>query len=545
MNIQSHQIELYRKIIDLPAPRVFSNLVYKTFNPIEKKWHNRIIDDFYKIFENLDDVYQNSDKLAHDVLYESVNAALGILSDNAIYDIDEQKFLEEYLSKYDIWDEYFELIASQYESIIEETAQKDAYRTQRRLNRSKLVGFGPAPSIENGYRSPQGYANFSNAVDNVGHGIFNMMAKGLTAIGNSIKKDEIFKSQKTIQALDSAILSIVFASKAAVIDALNERADGAVHNYTNEEIKKASAILANVENRRIPEPDIQNEILGLFAIYPYDESIYKYLLTKFGSDGGKLDVVADYFGISILEGEKEKIFRSKLNGANLSSVAAIESNTRLLSEFAKNIGYSKYEKDLKELLDVARENEFQQEAGKFQLRTPSECDQNLVILEKYAQQIGYSHFPDWAAQVRKQIDIKQRTIDGVEYASRFNADYAQKQSKELQDNLGRRGFISTYEYPYNKGKVIRAAKIAIESTSGMKLIQMDEASGILEGKSSVSLLSWGESFRVYVGGEEDASSAVLLIQSDSRSSFAGTNKNKEIVNKLAEQILMLLKSPRI
>ena len=50
MNIQSHQIELYGKIIDLPAPKVFSNLVYKTFNPVEKKWHNRIIDDFYKIF---------------------------------------------------------------------------------------------------------------------------------------------------------------------------------------------------------------------------------------------------------------------------------------------------------------------------------------------------------------------------------------------------------------------------------------------------------------------------------------------------------------
>lgn len=141
--------------------------------------------------------------------------------------------------------------------------------------------------------------------------------------------------------------------------------------------------------------------------------------------------------------------------------------------------------------------------------------------------------------------IGTATSEDGEYSSQFNADYAQKQSQKLQDTLGRRGFLSIHEYPYNKGKVIRAAKIAIESTSGMKLIQMDEASGILDGKSSVSLLSWGESFRVQIGGEEEASSAVLLIQSDSRSSFAGTNKNKEIVNKLAEQILMLLESPRV
>lgn len=540
MNMQSHRIELYGHIIDLPAPRVFANSIHRTFNSLKKKWHKRIIDNFYHIFENLDDVYENSDKLAQDVLSESVNAAMGILAENSIYDVDEHAFINGYLRKYDVWDKYFEIIASEYESIIEETNQKDAYRTQRRLNRSKLVGFGPPPSMENGYRTAQSYANFSNTVDNIGHGIFNMMAKGVTAIGNSIKKDEIFKSPETVEALDSAACSIIFGSKEAVIDALNERHDGVIHTYTAEEMQKAGAIATNVENGRIPESDVQKQLLSLFATYPYDERIYTLLLTRFGPDAGKLDAVAEYFGISTLADAKEKIFQSKLKEVDLSSVAAIQSNISFLREFANNIGYSEYGKALKELLDTAREKEFQLEVTKYQLRTHAECDQNLAKLEIYAHQIGYDGFTDWATQVRKKLDIGQRTVDGIEYTSQFNADYAQKQSKKLQEVSGRRGFLWICECPFNKNKVVRAAKIVIEGTSGMKLIQVDEASGVLEGKSSVSLLSWGELFRVQVGGEEEASSAVLLIQSNSRSSFAGTNKNKEIADKLAEQILRLL-----
>lgn len=430
--MQSHRIELYGHIIDLPAPRVFANSIHRIFNPIGNNWHNRIVANFYNTFENLDDVYENSDKLAQDVLSESVNAALGILAENSIYDVDEQSFIECYLSKYDVWDNHFEMIASQYESIMQETAQKDAYRTQRRLNRNKLVGFGPAPSIENGYRSPQSYANFSNSVDNIGHGIFNMMAKGVTAIGNSIKKDEIFKNPSTVKALDSAVSSIISASKAAVIDALNERHDGAIHNYTKEEVQKASAILANVENGRIPESDIQKEILSLFVVYPYDEKIYKYLLNKFGADSGKLDTVAEYFGISSLVNEKEKIFRTKLKDANLSSFDTIQSNIMIFRDFAKNIGYSGYEKDLEELLDVAREKEFQLEVAKYQLQTPSEWDQNLPILESYANNINYKNFTSWASNMRGKIEAAQKQQEVKQQKKQKEDDEFEKQSKFMQ-----------------------------------------------------------------------------------------------------------------
>ncbi|OMG52953.1 hypothetical protein BJN45_11940 [Azonexus hydrophilus] len=286
--------------------------------------------------------------------------------------------------------------------------------------------------MENGYRSPQSYANFSNAVDNIGHGIFNMMAKGVTAIGNSIKKDGIFKSPATVKALDSAVSSIILASKSAVIDALNERHGGAIYNYTKEEAQKASAILLNSENGRIPESDIQKEILGLFAVYPYDERIYKYLLTKFGADSGKLDAVADYFGIPGLANEKERIFRSKLNDANLSSVDAIQSSIGLFRDFANNIGYAGYEKDLEELLDTVREKEFQMEVAKYQLQTLSEWDQNIPIIEKYAQDINYKKFTIWASDMRRELETAQKQQEIEQNKKQKECDEFEKKSKFMQ-----------------------------------------------------------------------------------------------------------------
>ena len=450
--MQSHRIELYGQVIELPAPKVFANSIHKVFNPIENNWHNKIINNFYNIFENLDEVYENSDKLARDVLSESVNAAMGILAKNSIYDVDEQKFIECYLSKYDVWDDHFEMVASQYESIIEETAQKDAYRTQRRLNRRKLVGFGPAPSMENGYRSPQQYADFSNAVDNIGHGIFNMMAKGLTAIGNSIKKDEIFKNPKTVKSIDSAVCSIILASKEAVVDALNERYDGAIHHYTKEEMQKASAIVTNVENGRIPKSDIKQTLLHGLQVFPYCRGVYALLLREFGSDGGGLDQVIQYFGMAALRDEKRKLIEAQKSGVeampidgckkkllelaeyakfigydefdgeakviletaikkeferrrdsvNLDSVVACRANLPILAKVASEIGYQKFEAEAKVILHRAAKRDFRLEAGKYSLETPEDCETNLPRLKAFAKDVGFISFESWSAEVQEQ-----------------------------------------------------------------------------------------------------------------------------------------------
>ena len=99
MNIQPYQITLFGHTINFPASKVFANSIHKAWKPIEEKWRKNINNDFYKTFENLDDLYKNSDKLAQDVLCESINAALGILAENSIYDVDEQNFLENHLTR--------------------------------------------------------------------------------------------------------------------------------------------------------------------------------------------------------------------------------------------------------------------------------------------------------------------------------------------------------------------------------------------------------------------------------------------------------------
>jgi hypothetical protein len=541
-NMNSHRIEIYGCVVEISADRVFANAIVNIFQPIEKKWHDKVIEDFYSTFDDLDDLYENADDLADDVLEDVVDAALDVLAKNSIYDIDAENFIKNYLNEYEFWDDEFEIIASQYEAIIDATARKDAHRTQRRLNRSKLVGFGAGPSLENGYRSAQSYADFSNAVDNIGHGIFNLMAKGVTAIGDSIKKEEIFKDEATLDALDSAVCSIIQAGRDALIDVLSERCGGAIHNYSDQEIMKANAILTNVESGRVPEADVQKQIVSLFAIYPYDDRIYKNLLARYGADDGRLDAAADFFGVCILLNEKEQIFRARLKDANLTTVDNIRSNVASFSELGKKLGYLNYKSDLRALLESVREKEFQNEVSKYDLQSSFDFDKNLPLLENFARKIGYGRFAEWSADVRVELDKKQRTIQGVEYCSQYNADYAEMHLKKMQGKEGQRISLSIQEFKFNKNHLILVAKNVVEGSGGMKLSRMDEVSGVIEGKTSVSLMSWGETFTINVGGEERENSAVLVIQSISKSSFAGTNKNTELVNKIAEEIRINLES---
>ena len=95
-----------------------------------------------------------------------------------IFDLKHLEFPEEYSQN------ACNIIASKYEAIVEKTEDSHAYRTARRKNRDKWVGYNA---------SGQGEAFAKNITSNIGHGVFNLAAAGLNAIGDSIKKNEIFK----------------------------------------------------------------------------------------------------------------------------------------------------------------------------------------------------------------------------------------------------------------------------------------------------------------------------------------------------------------
>ena len=147
MMIDLGSFELYGHTPRLALEKIETNVVRVFFESMAREWRGKVYNDFNKIFSSLDELYQNADVLANEVRLKSIEEAMKILVAHEVYDVSEQQFYEEFVQPYETWVEDFDVIAGQYEAIVERTAELDAYRTSRRLNRRKWVGYGSKQAV--------------------------------------------------------------------------------------------------------------------------------------------------------------------------------------------------------------------------------------------------------------------------------------------------------------------------------------------------------------------------------------------------------------
>lgn len=437
------RLDLFGSTIALTQDKVNSNGIRLAFTHLEQTQRRRIANGFVELFTNLDGLYEQADLIANEIRGLAINQAMNILAANGLYEMSEQQFFDQFMDPYDTWDQDFEPIVEAYEQMLEQTAELDAHRTARRKSRAQWVGFN---------QSAQYNADAKNLISNIGHGVFNLMAKGVSAIGNAIKKDEIFKNPQTQALVRDGMGDIVAAAREGVIEALNSLKPGTVHLYSQGEVDRSVAVVENVKKERIPNSDVLPALLRAIETFPYNRDIYALLLQHYGADAGRLDKAVEYFGLAALETEKKKLFATRRRGVDLSTLEALEENLPSLTTYAQSIGYTAFAPEavllrkeaaqnafdnrLRILADVSvaeflaqsdklrvyaaeigvegadaalaqvliktRLREFNQEATKYPLTLPEDCDQSLPILEEYARQIGFEGFKNWADTTRQR-----------------------------------------------------------------------------------------------------------------------------------------------
>lgn len=443
MTMEIKRLDLFGSVITLTPEKVSSNGIRTVFTHLERTQRRRITDKFFDLFVDLDGLYERADLIANEIRGLAINQAMNTLAANGLYEITEQQFFDRFMDPYDTWDQDFEPIAEAYEEMIERTAEIDAYRTARRKNRAQWVGFN---------QSAQYNADAKNLMSNLGHGVFNLMAKGVSAIGNAIKKDEIFKSPQTLARVRDGMGDIVAAAREGVSEALNTLKPGAVHRYSQIEVDRSVAIVENVQKGRISNSDVLPALLRAIDIFPYNRDIYALLLQHEGGDGGHLDEAVEYLGLVALDREKRKLFEARRQGVDLSTLEALDENLPVLTAYALSINYASFSKEasllrkeaargafdkrlhvlegaslaeilaqseklreyavkigvegademLAHILAATRLREFNQEAAKYPLTLPEDCDHSLPILEEYARQIGFDGFNAWAEVMRQR-----------------------------------------------------------------------------------------------------------------------------------------------
>lgn len=351
MDASIQKIELYGHALDTPQSKLDTNLVRQAFSTIASTWSRKINGGFYDLFSDLDNLYEDGDDLAHEIRIQAIGQSIKLTVAHGIYDIDEERFYDAFMERYDSWDEDFGVLAEQYEAIVERSAELDAHRTNRRRGRRQWVGYGSEKAVYD--------ADAKNLMSNIGHGVFNLMAKGVSALGNSFKKDEIFKSPATVKAFADGASNIVNAAYLATLDAINADSPGKLHGYSKDEIRKSQAITENIEKGLIPDEAVLPSAIKAITVYPYNERIYPILLRKFGADQGRLDNVVEFFGMGGLLKEKQALIQEQFRQCDLSTVESFNASRPNIERYAQFICYESFDEHCERVIEkiVARETQ--------------------------------------------------------------------------------------------------------------------------------------------------------------------------------------------
>lgn len=405
-NIAS-SFEIFGSMLVISEEKNKTNNLRKMFDIISNEWSDKIYRNFYSTFSDLDDLYDNIDDLSDECRMQSINLAMKVLVSHGIYDMSEESFQDEFMDDYDSFDEDFEPISDNYEAIKARSASLDAHRTARRHNRRQWIGYGSKEAVYD--------ADGKNAVSNIGHGIFNLMAKGVTAIGDSYKKSEIFKSDDTRILVTDAFSNIPFAAFWACIDAVNKELPGTYYSYSEDEIAKTDAILENISRNRIPTEAIPASLVKAMDIYPYSQDIYDVFLVKLGGNSGRLDMIVDFFGMTNLAEMKINLIEEKIKKIDFSSIEKIHENLPALKSYSDSLNFDGFD-EIEKRLNLAAQTKIMLESTApinniENLKSQNDEISHLKQRYKSIKEIGFYATPELPYdKVNKFIEKNKLTI---------------------------------------------------------------------------------------------------------------------------------------
>lgn len=153
---------------------------------------------------------QNIERDGLCLLLPYIDKMLADLVQRGCVDYDRDKILME-MEKWGFlynWTSAVETIQERYQEIVGGEEAKDAYRTMRRQGRGHMIGggFGFGGAVKGA-----AMAGSVNLTSNVAHGTFNLLAKGVSAIGAHYQLTELKDGLETQQLLSEGLLSMAWS----------------------------------------------------------------------------------------------------------------------------------------------------------------------------------------------------------------------------------------------------------------------------------------------------------------------------------------------
>lgn len=262
---------------------------------------------FESNFETLEKLIQGAPIIADQHINSAIEKAIEDLANHGVFDVDTEHFKVTFFGTYDKWSQAYDAVFEKYAEIVFSAAELDAYRTARRENHGQIIGggFGLEGAV-----GGIAVASAANMAAGVIHGMFNISAKALDALGDYAKKNKIIRDPQLKLDLVSALEETVVNVHLAVIDILcflnPDSLDLERFSISNQE--KARRIFSNLEHGLLGTVDLKIVLMQLISLDPYRVDFYIFAIDRLGDSDGSLSNVAKYFNLD-LESEKHKVFK--------------------------------------------------------------------------------------------------------------------------------------------------------------------------------------------------------------------------------------------
>jgi cytochrome c5 len=336
-------------------------------------------------------------------------------------DIDDEYVRNKFLSPYRTWEQDFSEVNDKYLAIILKAEELAKYKAARRDDQGGGIS-GGGLGLE-GAAAGMAIATAANVAIGVVGGVLNLGASALNAMGDGLQKWTLYKAPETKNHLAESVYRLVIQVHFALVDVADQYHKDIFEKVSEEDKVKAKSLFVNISKGRITGEEAEGLLIESIALNPFEPASYLLWLNLYGDADGHLSNVAEHFGIRDISDRKRQMLLQHKETLKVSTIEECEASLIDLENYADKIGYQ----------DIAGE------------RTSIVTVIDRLKLEQRTFS-GVVYETQEAAQVQKetvqaQKEELRKTVDGVHYSSREEADEIRAKRKNVSFFLGLSIFI--------------------------------------------------------------------------------------------------------
>lgn len=269
-----------------------------------------------KRFNSIEQLLKDGESFGNVYLNGYISKAIKIINEFGIKDIDSKEFTKYYLNNYSRWEDTLEEIKNK--SKINDSSEDITYI---KLNiDSDLI------------KKP-----------------FELQEKNIILDNN--KKTNI--PIEILNKLSSSMMESIFNINFAVMDFLKQNNIETVSQYSNsEDIIKSNNLIKDLLENKISKDKEIDTIKEIIKLNPYNENIYKALLSKYGDKDNQLEELGKFLGYDNIYEYKIKLLDKYYKGLSKSNKKEINKAKEGIGLLANKLGIKDYSKYIDELDDM-------------------------------------------------------------------------------------------------------------------------------------------------------------------------------------------------